>query len=85
MNFARNWNEYKAGFGDTDGNFWLGNEIIHQLTTERKYKLRVELKDWSGETKYAEYGQFNIGSESEAYKLTVSGKSPLLNIEGHRS
>ena len=82
VSFARNWNEYKDGFGDLHGNVWLGNEIIHQLTTGGNYKLRVELEDWSGETKYAEYGQFKVGSESEAYKLTISGK--LVTLITHR-
>ena len=73
VSFERDWNEYKDGFGDPDGNFWLGNDVIHQLTTKRQYKLRVELEDWSGESKFAEYGQFRVGSELEVYKLTVSG------------
>ena len=74
MSFARDWNEYKDGFGDPDGNFWLGNEIIHRLTTNRPYTLRVELMDWSGETKYAEYGEFSLSNECRSYRLTVTGK-----------
>ena len=42
------------------------------MTSSRRYKLLVELEDWSGETKFAAYGQFSVGSESNKYKLTIS-------------
>ena len=30
--FNRDWNEYSQGFGDASGNFWIGNEHLHQWT-----------------------------------------------------
>jgi len=30
--FARNWEDYSQGFGDASGNFWIGNEQLHQMT-----------------------------------------------------
>ena len=32
VGFYRGWGEYKNGFGDFRGEFWLRNEKIHQLT-----------------------------------------------------
>jgi len=42
--FNRSWVEYKVGFNDTRGNYWLGNELLHQLTTSGRYKLRFDLQ-----------------------------------------
>ena len=30
--FYRNWRVYSQGFGDASGNFWIGNEQLHQMT-----------------------------------------------------
>lgn len=56
--FFRGWQEYKSGFGDLEGEFYLGNELIHQLTNERRYMLKVELKDQLGDTAFADYSEF---------------------------
>ncbi|XP_059173820.1 fibrinogen-like protein A [Physella acuta] len=32
VNFKRTWADYKNGFGSLDGDFWLGNDLISQLT-----------------------------------------------------
>ncbi|KAH9490871.1 hypothetical protein Btru_033722 [Bulinus truncatus] len=45
VSFYRGWEEYKYGFGDFDvGEFYLGNEFIHQLTSKRHYEMRVDLR-----------------------------------------
>jgi len=44
--FSRNWNDFKAGFGVVTGNFWLGNDQIHQLTdhwSDRSLTLTLTL------------------------------------------
>jgi len=72
-NFNRDWDDYKSGFGDPDREFWLGNENIYMLTNAEDYSLRVELEDFEGNKRYAEYSSFKLYSEREQYKLEIGG------------
>lgn len=71
--FERKWEEYASGFGNIEGDFWLGLNQVHNLTNKDPYQLRVDLMDWEGESRHATYGTFQVASESEQFKLTVSG------------
>ena len=55
----RGWDDYKRGFGNLNGEFWLGLDKIHRLTKERS-RLSVELEDATGKTAYAEYDFFSF-------------------------
>ncbi|XP_046976804.1 angiopoietin-related protein 2 [Vanessa cardui] len=72
-NFNRDWSDYKNGFGDPSKEFWLGNENIYMLTNNDDYMLRVELEDFDGNKRYAQYSHFKIYSEAEYYKLEIEG------------
>ncbi|CAH1251218.1 PRSS12 [Branchiostoma lanceolatum] len=73
--FNRTWEEYKQGFGDVNGEYWLGNENIHILTNNKNHKLRVDLLDWNGTSRFAEYSSFRMSGEWDQYKLSISGFS----------
>ena len=73
VNFYRNWTDYKNGFGDLAGEFWLGLDKIHLLTSNN-VTLRVDLRD-SSSTAYAKYSTFIVGNESSKYILNVTGYS----------
>ena len=75
VDFYRGWNDYKSGFGQLTGEFWLGNDKIHRLTSARASSLRVELEDWNGVRVYAKYGTFNVGDEQAQYRLEVGSYS----------
>ena len=70
VNFYRGWNDYKKGFGNLNGEFWLGLDKIHRLT-KTKSKLRVDLEDFNRNTVYAEYSYFAITGEGSKYKLSL--------------
>ena len=72
--FYRGWDDYKAGFGNLSGEFWLGLDKIHRLTKERS-KLRVDLEDFERNTAYAEYSSFGVGDEGSKYKLSLGSYS----------
>ncbi|KAG7241996.1 hypothetical protein INR49_024637 [Caranx melampygus] len=70
--FYRTWSEYRAGFGNLSEEFWLGNELLHNLTSFGPVSLRVDLRS-GNDTAYAHYANFSIDSEEKHYTLTVSG------------
>ncbi|KAI5614932.1 fibroleukin precursor, partial [Silurus asotus] len=72
VNFNRTWNEYKNGFGDLRGEFWLGNDRLHLLTKIRDVVLRVELEDFQGVKEYAKYDLFYVSNEFLKYRVSVS-------------
>ena len=74
--FNRSWNEYKRGFGDTNSNYWIGNDMLSYLTTNDNYTLRFDLQQRStGKWFYAEYSTFVVLPEAHNYKLQVAGYS----------
>lgn len=75
VDFWRDWATYKKGFGNVSGEFWLGNDYLHELTSQKNYNLRVDLEDFDGDTRYAVYEHFKVASESENYKLSIGGYS----------
>lgn len=74
VDFYRGWTDYKNGFGNLNGEFWLGLDKVH-LLTKTKNKLRVDLMDTAGNTAYAEYDMFAVTSESTRYKISAGNYS----------
>ncbi|XP_060575485.1 ficolin-1-like [Ruditapes philippinarum] len=49
VDFFRDWEEYKTGFGDLNGEFWLGNKYLNLLTNDDKqHELRIDMEDFNG-------------------------------------
>ncbi|XP_045179558.2 ficolin-2-like [Mercenaria mercenaria] len=75
IDFYRNWTEYKNGFGDITGEFWLGNEHLSSLTATGDHELRIDIEDFNGNKAFAKYSKFKVHPEEDKYKLEVSGYS----------
>lgn len=63
--------EFQQGFGNLDGEYWLGNEHLYWMTKQAQYKLRVSLEDWQGRLVFAEYDSFHLEPESDWYRLRL--------------
>ncbi|XP_047483851.1 fibroleukin-like [Penaeus chinensis] len=74
--FNTSWGEYKKGFGDPRGEFWLGNEVLHALTRDVPHQLHVHLTDWDGNTASSTWDYFRVSSESDKYRLSVKEYRP---------
>lgn len=61
----------QKGFGNVDGEHWLGLENIYNLGRQEDCKLLVELEDWMGKKVYAAYSSFHLEPESQAYRLRL--------------
>nr|XP_002121464.3 angiopoietin-related protein 7 [Ciona intestinalis] len=75
VDFNRDWNDYALGFGEPSGEYWLGNENIHQLTNQNTFRLHIVLLDWAGNRAYAEYEGFRVSSSRDYYSVRFGGYS----------
>ena len=71
VDFFLGWTDYKIGFGNLNGEFWLGLDKINRLTNSAKFRLRVDLEDTKGKTAYASYDYFAVTSEKTKYQLSL--------------
>nr|XP_042703628.1 ficolin-1-like [Chrysemys picta bellii] len=71
VDFFRDWDSYKRGFGSSLTEFWLGNDNIHLLTSLGTNELRIDLRDVENNYVFAKYKSFKILGETQKYKLIL--------------
>jgi hypothetical protein len=76
VDFYQNWDTYRNGFGDPNGEYWLGLEAMYQLTSAKTYEIKVELEDWEGRHAQTYHSSFAVGPESTKYQLTLGAVRP---------
>lgn len=90
VNFNRNWNDYKNGFGNLDGEFFIGLEKLHRMTAAQPHELLIYMETFDLTGKDYKFSLFAIGSEEEDYKLTVThyynnyNQPPLIKVNGQK-
>ncbi|MPC90132.1 Angiopoietin-4 [Portunus trituberculatus] len=65
LDFNRTWDHYKAGFGSPYSEYYLGNEVLHQMTYSRAYAIRLDVGLASGGYDFATYKKFKVNSEDK--------------------
>ncbi|XP_028514603.1 ficolin-1-like [Exaiptasia diaphana] len=71
VDFYRGWHDYKQGFGNENGEYWLGLDRIHAMTSKGNFRLRIDLEDFEGNARYAEYDSFSVSDEADKYRLSI--------------
>ncbi|XP_076063332.1 microfibril-associated glycoprotein 4-like [Oratosquilla oratoria] len=69
LDFQRTWIEYEKGFGDLEGEHWLGLENIRHLTSHSLQELRIDLSDFNNVTRWAKYGFFHVKDSDSEYVM----------------
>ena len=76
VDFERDWVDYKNGFGAPGGEFWLGNEALHSLTTASIHDFYIHAGTFPGSnlasSRHSKYSEFIVGSESDDYRMNAN-------------
>ena len=71
--FYRDWEDYKNGFGNNSASFWIGLDVIHDLTSACPSGTRFEVRATRGSvTKQFGYSGFTVSSEQDNYLMNYT-------------
>lgn len=73
VNFYRPWADYKNGFGDASGEYWLGLDKVNRLSKTMPHRLRIDLTSFDGAKKFGTWKTFMVDDEEHKYTLTARG------------
>ncbi|XP_066923909.1 microfibril-associated glycoprotein 4-like [Clytia hemisphaerica] len=73
----KSFSQYENGFGVSDGGeYWLGLEKLHLLTTSKSHDLFVIVKTFSNETQVKRFASFAIGTPASKYVFSYDKVLP---------
>lgn len=77
VSFNRKWLSYRNGFGNFNGNFWLGLQKIKEITDYgcSPFELYVGLENFGGQVRYARYSSFSLSDNATEYELNLGAYS----------
>ena len=67
VDFNRDWNNYKNGFGDVKGEHWIGNEFVHQYTSNYSTEMLSEATAFDGTNASSKMQNFKLSNEASKY------------------
>ena len=67
VDFYREWEDYKEGFGTAGSEYWLALDNIHRLSNQGRMLLRVDLDGKMLKSAHALYRDFMVSNEMRNY------------------
>lgn len=52
-----------------------GNEKLHHLLSQGSFELRMDMSDFTDQTRYVKYTHVDVMDESSKYTISISGYS----------
>ncbi|XP_019966323.2 angiopoietin-related protein 4 [Paralichthys olivaceus] len=80
VDFDQQWHAYESGFGNLNGEFWLGLEKIHTITKDGGYILNIKLSDWGDDLASVRL-PFKLGGEETKYSLQIQEVGTFSTLE----
>ncbi|XP_060563343.1 microfibril-associated glycoprotein 4-like [Ruditapes philippinarum] len=74
VDFYRNFSEYENGFGDLNGEFWLGLKHIQKLASNGRTEIRLEMTRNSSEEGFETFKDFKL-VDGDEYRLHINEDS----------
>ena len=65
------WQGYKDGFGSEEGNYWIGLERLHDITSEGSWELYISVRYNPNGVAFLTCNNFRVESEWEHYGLII--------------
>ena len=78
--FRKSWNEFRDGFSNSDGTFWLGNDNIHRMTSNATCQLYLRISMEKNVVQYGLYSTFSVGENSTGYKISIQAQGSSGNL-----
>ncbi|XP_060553736.1 fibrinogen-like protein A [Ruditapes philippinarum] len=76
VEFYRNFKDYENGFGNADGEFWLGLKYIQELAEQGPTELRVDMTKETGVTGHETFQDFKL-TDGTKYRLNIGSRSSI--------
>ena len=81
---ANGWEGYKNGFGSEDGDYWIGLETLHDITSEGSWEIYFSFHSTSGVAVFT-CNNFGVESKWNYYALKIGSCGNLRGSPGFDS
>lgn len=73
-NLSESYKNTLCGFGDPDGDYWIGFEKLAAIMGDHSHVLGIKLTYSDGSTTYSQYDDFKLGSAGDRFRIESLGE-----------